>query len=385
MKSTRPYLLALLTLTIILSACSTARRATNSSTTSISSLKFINDYIVPHNLSFQGTVVGGLSGIDYDSATGLYYMICDDPSAFSPARFYTARISIGAGGIDSVQFVDARTILDPTGAPYPDIRKDRTHSADLEAMRYDPTRKELIRSSEGQRISKGDSSQIQDPDIVIMDMEGHFKDSFELPSNMHLSLQEKGPRHNSVFEGVSYNDDYTRVYVTLEDAIYEDGPRAGIGDSTAWTRILEFDRTTRKQVAQYAYRIDAVPHPAEPVGAFKINGVTDILNAGKQRFIIIERGFSTGRVPSDIRVYLADMRKASNIAGTLSLQDHPPRRPVKKRLLVNMESIDRTIYNVEGVTFGPKLPNGHRSLVFVVDNNFSTKERTQFLLFEIIP
>jgi len=37
------------------------------------------------------------------------------------------------------------------------------------------------------------------------------------------------------------------------------------------------------------------------------------------------------------------------------------------------------------VTFGPDLPNGHKSLLFVADNNFSPLEKMQLLLFEIIP
>ena len=49
------------------------------------------------------------------------------------------------------------------------------------------------------------------------------------------------------------------------------------------------------------------------------------------------------------------------------------------------KNIKPVIYNIEGVTFGPILANGHRSLIFVTDNNFNTKEKTQFLLFEVIP
>jgi hypothetical protein len=39
--------------------------------------------------------------------------------------------------------------------------------------------------------------------------------------------------------------------------------------------------------------------------------------------------------------------------------------------------------NVEGMTLGPELPNGHKTLIFVADNNFSKDEITQFFLFEI--
>jgi hypothetical protein len=40
--------------------------------------------------------------------------------------------------------------------------------------------------------------------------------------------------------------------------------------------------------------------------------------------------------------------------------------------------------NIEGVTFGPKLPNGHKTLIFITDNNFNEVEKTQLFLFEVI-
>ena len=40
--------------------------------------------------------------------------------------------------------------------------------------------------------------------------------------------------------------------------------------------------------------------------------------------------------------------------------------------------------NIEGVTFGPILPNGHKILLFVSDNNFNAFEKTQLLLFELM-
>ena len=58
---------------------------------------------------------------------------------------------------------------------------------------------------------------------------------------------------------------------------------------------------------------------------------------------------------------------------------------VNKKLLLNMDSLGIYVDNVEGVTFGPTLPNGHRTLVLVADNNFQFFEKTQFFLFEIVP
>lgn len=335
-------------------------------------------------MSFKNTTVGGLSGIDYDAKRDLYYMICDDPSVKGPARYYTARIPISEKGIDSVQILEVTALLNPEGKTYTDITKDRFHSADVEAMRYDAKRDELMWSSEGQRYMRDGKQELQDPQIVIMERSGHYKDSFALPANMHIQAMEKGPRHNSVFEGLSFDENYSHVFVSLEEPVYEDGARAGAGDSTAWIRILKFNRKLKHCVAQYAYQIDPVPNPADPPGAFKINGVSDILYLGNNKFIVIERGYSTGRLPSDIRVFFADAKGAEDISAS-SLQSDPVKKPLTKKLLLDMNTAGRFIDNIEGVTFGPTLPDGHRTLVFVADNNFAQKQKSQFLLFEVIP
>ena len=57
----------------------------------------------------------------------------------------------------------------------------------------------------------------------------------------------------------------------------------------------------------------------------------------------------------------------------------------KKKLILNMDDLGIYVDNVEGMTFGPNLPNGHKSMIMVVDNNFSLLEKTQFFLFEVIP
>jgi hypothetical protein len=380
-----PRLLILLAGLVWISGCTSPKKISGSAAPGIRELRFVNEFVLPGGMKFGGTTVGGLSGIDYDAKKDLYYLICDDPSSRGPARFYTVRIPVSENGIDSVSIAGVNILLDRQGNPYPDITKDRIHSADLEAMRYDPTRDEMIWSSEGQRIIRTDKQELQDPAIVITDRNGRYKDSFALPANMHTQAAEKGPRHNSVFEGVSFDNSYRHVYVSVEEPLYEDGPRAGTGDSTAWIRLMKFDRDTRKQVAQYAYQVDAVPHPANPPGAFKLNGVSDILYAGNDQFIVIERAYSTGRIVSDIRVYLADARNAADISAVPSLKSQPVKKPVTKKLLLDMNSLARFVDNIEGVTFGPALTNGHRSLIFVADDNFDAREKNQFFLFEVLP
>lgn len=370
---------------VLLPSCRTTSKVDKIKLPEVSSLKFLDSASIPFNMTYRGTVAGGLSGIDFVPSRNIYYMICDDPSVLSPARFYTAQVSISNYGIDSVSLVAVDSVWNDKGQLYPDIRKDRIHSADMEAMRYNPVRDELVRSSEGQRYIKDSTRDFQQPEIVMMERNGHYKDSLPLPGNVRVFEQEKGLRHNMVFEGLTFLRNYREMIVSVEDALYEDGSSAATGDSTAWVRFLHFDISKKKQLAQYAYQVDAVPHPATPAGAFKVNGVSDILAMGNHHLLVLERAWSTGRGPSDIRVYLADLRRASNIAGNSSLKAAPARRPVHKKLLLDMASLGFSTYNIEGLTFGPDLPNGHRTLVFVADNNFRDIEKSQFLLFEVIP
>src|SRR6185503_14204909 len=359
---------------VLLTGCSSTRKTTaGTPSPEINELRFISEYDLPNGMQLKKTVVGGLSGIDYDPSKGIYYLICDDPGSKGPARYYTARIFISDKGIDGVQIVDVIPLLSPNGEPYADITKDRIHSADVEALRYDAKRDELVWSSEGQRFIRDGKQELQDPSIVIMQESGKYKDSFALPTNMHINATENGPRHNSVFEGLSFDENHSHVYVSVEEPIYEDGPRAGAFDSTAWVRILKFNRKLRQCVAQYAYQVDAVPYAANPPGAFKVNGISDILYIGNDKFLVIERAWSTGRAPSDVRVYLADSRYAEDISAT-TLDITPVKKPMTKKLLVDMSTLNRFIDNIEGVTFGPVLANGHRSLVFVADANFASTQ-----------
>ena len=76
------------------------------------------------------------------------------------------------------------------------------------------------------------------------------------------------------------------------------------------------------------------------------------------------------------------LRGATDVNGLDRLQDAPRQiRPVHKRLLLDLGELGIPLDNVEGLTFGPPLRDGRRSLVLVSDNNFAATQFTQFLLF----
>jgi len=364
-------------------ACSSSKKTTGSiKANSISQLRFLSEYDVPNGKQFKGTTIGGLSGIDYDPRDGVYYIISDDRSAINPARFYVARISLNGNRIDSIEFIDVKDLLQRDGKPYPNSKQDPLHTPDPEGIRYNAAKDELVWTSEGERIIRPGDNVLEDPSVIAIDRNGNYKDSFALPPNMHMHATENGPRQNGVFEGISFTNDCRYLFVNVEEPIYEDGPRAGLNDSTALIRIIKFDAEKRIPVAQYFYRIEPVAYPPIPANSFKINGVPDLLWIGNDQLIVTERSFSTGRLPCTIKVFLASLKSATDLMAAGFTQEI---RPASKKLLLNMDELDRYIDNIEGVTFGPDMPNGHRTLLFVSDDNFSSLQKTQFLLFEVIP
>jgi len=371
---------SLLFISVMFFSCTSTKQ--NQKTSSINQLKFLDLYTVPFNQQFENTTVGGLSGIDYNPKRNEYYLISDDRAEKNPVRFYVAKVVINKNKIDTVHFVQTIFLKDQTGKLYPNSKRDPYHTPDPEALRYNSKNNSFIWSSEGERIVNSSKIVIEDPAVTEVNAEGNFLDTFQLPAQLQMSATNFGPRQNGVFEGLSFSPNRQSLFVSVEEPLLQDGERAGTGDSSAVTRIIKFDMATKKPVAQYAYRVDPVAYPSIIPSAFRINGISDILSVGENQLLVIERSFSTGRLGCTIKVFLADISSAENINNISSIKNRSIKLASKK-LLLNMDQLGIYIDNVEGVTFGPTLPNGKRSLIFVADNNFNPLERTQFLLFEI--
>ena len=349
----------------------------------INGLQFLDSYVIPFNENFDSTIIGGLSGIDYDSKKEVYYLISDDRSAKNPARFYTAKINIKQDKIDTVLFLKTTFLKNKVGNFYPNSRQDPSHTPDPEALRFNPKNNTFAWSSEGERIINQQRMILENPAVTEIDLSGNYLDTFHLPPQLHMQETENGPRRNGVFEGLTFADNYKKMYVSVEEPLYNDGSRAGIHDSTAICRIIKYDVATKKTIRQYGYVIDAVAHAPFPPNMFKVNGISDILWLGKNKLLVIERSYSTGRLSCTIKVFLADVSQAENINEMVSLKNKPLPKTISKKLLLNMDDLGFYIDNIEGVTLGPTLPNGKKSLLFVADNNFNPFQKTQILLFEI--
>ena len=381
--------LALLTL----AACNDSDDATSDRT--VGSLKLIGQQVLPRRSDFQGTVVGGLSGIDYDAANKRYVLISDDrtttDSAVAP-RMYFANINFDASAFTGVQFLSTFSMKQPNGAVYPKVPDPLV--ADPESVRFDPISGNLVWTSEGDRTlaTSTGAARIIDPFIreIRSDGSGTHVREYTLPAMFKMSATEVGPRGNLVFEGLTFTPDNSKAVVLMEGALFQDGPVPTPSTGTV-SRITIFDRAGGTATAQYAYPVEKVQATPVPADQFTVNGGTEILALSNTRFLVLERSFSVGVIGNQLRLYEIDTSKATDVLNVPALQG-ASYTPATKRLVLDFETLKTQlggIANLEGMTFGPKLANGHDSLVVVADDNLPTADsqtdRNQFLVFEVMP
>jgi len=361
-------------------SCSNLKQGAESK--SVPSLKLLSSIEIPFDAQFQNTKVGGLSGIDYDAKKDLYYLICDDRSVFNDSRFYNAKIPLLESKIQSIDFQSVIILKNESGTAYGNWSNTPTTSADPEDIRYNPSTNTLLWSSEGARVLTGDEQVLQNPSLNLMDLQGNFISTNTLPENLKMQQTEKGPRNNGTLEGITFDSKFKTMYTHTEEPLFEDGSQS----STSYgglIRFYQFDAKTKKNTAQFGYKLEPIALEPNPKGSFAVNGVSAIQYYDKNQLLVVERSYSTGTQACTIKLFLCDLKKATDIKNYISLQNQRVALASKK-LILNMDDLGLFIDNVEGITFGPKLANGNQSLVLVSDNNFSEKQKTQVFLFEVV-
>lgn len=337
-------------------------------------LKFIDEFIIPDGFQFQGTVVGGLSSIDY--ANGNWYMISDDPAT---PRFYAADIDYDMNGFKTVTVSSVSELKDMSGEIF------APGTVDPEALRVYGGGN-VVWTSEG-NVNNG-----VDPFVRRATLSGDFINETKLAEKFRVDTTgAKGPRQNGVFEGISLSVDGNGFWVNMELPLIQDGPAPTTQDTDSPIRIAYIDKATGEFGKEFAYELDPVVRPAANGSTFELNGVVELLEYDTDKFLVLERSFSTGYSDggNNVKIYDVDASNATDVSGmdTLKGADF---ELATKTLLFDFESIrdqltDGVVDNIEGISFGPDFSNGDKSLVLVADNNFSAfgPQLNQFVLFAL--
>jgi 3-phytase len=332
-------------------------------------LTFLGQQIFPTSTQFEQTAFGGLSSITYDSRRDLYYAISDDQVN---VRFYTLRIDVRHGP-PSVQILDVTTFRDAAGQPFA-------------SFTVDPEGLALTKNGTLVATSEGFANRQIDPWIREFALDGRQLRELLVPDAFLTNATgTHGVRLNLGFESAGTTRSDHTLFTANEGALVQDGPPATVGAGSP-VRILRYDLKRGVVERQFVYLTDPIAEPPVPANQFAVNGLVELLPLNDQFLLAMERSFSVGApgTGNTIKLYTAGLPGADDVNGFDSLATLlAGLRPAEKSLVLDLKALGIPLDNVEGMTFGPTLPNGRRSLVLVSDNNFSPLAFTQFLLFAV--
>jgi hypothetical protein len=351
-------------------------------------IRFLGEFDLPPNsLTVDQTTVGGLSGLTYDPRRDVFYVISDDRGEHGPARFYTVTMTLDPSGVSNVQFLSA-TPLD-SDADTPGVQPYGENESDTEDIVLLPDDTLLISSERDAhnepwvRRFALDGTLLADWPLPDVFLAGYRVN--RLGQNQHI----RGSRANLSLESLAYDPDTASAYTMQEEALIEDGPVSTTAEGTL-VRMLRFNLAGGQAVPdrQVTYKTEPIFAQPIPANATADNGVSAMVWVRNvlppYDLLVMERAFVTG-VGGEVNLFGATLGDADDVSSLAAVPQPFQGRSMTKTRLANLSSLGIVPDNLEGLTLGPRLPDGRQSLIAISDDNFSPIQTGQFLLFELTP
>ena len=190
------------------------------------------------------------------------------------------------------------------------------------------------------------------------------------PSNEPTEENAKntsGRQANGGMEGLAISPDGKKLFAIMQRPLLQDSQSGDDGKRVGrFNRLLEIDIASGA-TREFVYPLDK-----------SVNGVSEILAINAHEFLVIERD-SKGGLEAEckqiIRIYVRGATDVSRIealpVNELSADIHPVRKSLFLDLLDPKFGLagERFQEKVEGLAFGPNLPDGRRLLLICVDND----------------
>jgi hypothetical protein len=228
-----------------------------------------------------------------------------------------------------------------------------------------------------------------------------------------------GRQANRGMEGLAITPDGTRLVGIMQSALIQDNGLNVVGDPNTVpgrrglnNRILTIDVTTG-ETHEYVYVMDGIPPTPPAVGPplpGQGRGVNEMLAINDHEFLVLERDNRTrlatpATTPNLKRIYKIDLLKnglndVTDVSNVVKLPQTGDELagvnivPVKKTLFIDLlkdvykpygtETIKSTVAEkIEGLAWGPDLPDGKHLLYVISDNDLNTGLETQIYAFAI--
>jgi hypothetical protein len=334
---------------------------------------------------------GGISAIAYTGQGNRYLLIPDrGPDGDDPyhCRFHEVELEVNPEHESPISYklVATRLLINKQKQPFNGDPTAYDTKRPARSLRLDP---------EGVRTGTDGSLFIADefgPHLMQFSYAGRLLKRFPVPPHLtirHLGASKQvehqanktGRQTNRGFEGLAIDPDAGRLYAAMQGPLLQDQPFDDAGERLGiHIRIVELEIETGR-TREFVYALDKPSH-----------GISEILRSGPGRFLVLERDSEPGTKAKCKRLYEIDLTDATDISGITSLPAATLPdgvRAVSKRLALDLLDAryglagEHFPEKIEGIAFGPDLPDGRRLLLVSSDNDFEIADPTWVFAFGV--
>jgi hypothetical protein len=304
-------------------------------------------------------------------------------------RYYEFEISL-ANGTVTPRLVGADVLKREDGTPFTGIASAFDATGSTNSLRLDP---------EGVRVTPSGTMFVSDeygPYVYEFGNDGKRLRALTLPSKFLIAhpadangselppVNTSGRVSNRGMEGLALSPDGSKLYGLMQSPLLQDGALDASNNKAGTNnRMLEITLSTGA-TREFLYQM-----------VDKKFGLNELLAINDHQFLVIERDANGETSAVFKKLFLIDISNATDISGVASLPTTGTPSgvtPVSKTLFLDLLASDYGLAGpsfpekIEGITFGPDLPDGRHTLVVTNDNDFitdSTGHPNNFYVFAI--
>ena len=335
--------------------------------------------------------LGGFSALEY-SGEGMLFASMSDRGPDDGAVDYHCRVQwleLDLPGLSasSINATVRRTIIftDSEG------RRFSGSSAAIQATkelghRLDP---------EGFRFGSDGSMYVSDeygPHLIQFSADGRELKRFQLPDHLKVatpdadkkkenSLNLTGRASNRGLECLAVSQDGKHLVALMQGPLLQDGTRTDKGIVVGRNcRLIQLALATGK-TQEYVYQLESPD-----------NGNSEIVACGPNQYLVLERDSESGKSARYRKLIRIDLSHATDVtnmnklpAGELPSDIVPVERSVYLDFLAPEWKLAGATMpeKIEGLTFGPTLADGRKTLLVGTDNDFESKASSYIWVFAV--
>ncbi len=355
---------------------------------------------VASDMSGQSTVLengephdrfGGISALEYTGQDDRYFALSDrgpdDGATGYLCRFHhiDVRVDAKADMPVDVRIVASTMLSDSEGRPFSGMSTAYSATTSC-AGRLDP---------EGCRCGPNGDVFVSDeygPALIQFSRGGCELNRLPLPE--HLFVKHPGPSKkqenaqndtgrasNKGMEGLAISQNGRVLTGAMQSVLLQDGLRDGRGKPVGThCRLVQIDRFTNR-VSEFVYQLDAPD-----------NGLNEVLACEDGQFLVIERDGMSGTNARFKKIMKISTANATDVSQYDRL---PPTtlpsdiKPVAKTEFINFLdpqfglTAEQLPEKLEGLTWGPALDDGRRTLLVASDNDFEQQAPSLIYVFAV--